>query len=591
MTGVGAFFWILGPGVLEHSLLKQFIQERKNMKHILSSPEACTNRLSMDSAAAATLRLKQVDPARYGVPVHDSNVTEAMTSNDFDLVADRGMELHLEPSIQLQQDKTSPILDMDQVLKKASPEVLELARQAQEDIKNDSALDVWANSLPSKDAEIVTLGTGSSIPSKYRNVSATLLRVPGWGSMLFDCGENTLGQLKRVFPADELQEILKELRIIWISHMHADHHLGTVSVIKAWYQAEHNMRPGLDPNPQSPSFRAHEHMKYGTRLSVIAEPAMLHWLYEYSHVEDYGFTRLAPLCISNASSSYNNTSSLNWFIPPSTEDYNPLTTHEAWLDKLTRSKVPASAINLADIQSVAVYHCHGARAVSLTFLSGFKVSYSGDCRPSKAFMQIGKGSTVCIHEATFDDELRGDAQAKSHSTTSEALGVAAGMNAKAALLTHFSQRYQKVPVMEYTDRDDNAAEAMIVDEAVSANPDDAPDDAMDGPISDLAATAASSAGPPATASDNYRPLLPAEASSAATTVKLMSGTDMKVCVAFDYMRVKVGEIAQLEKFTPALLKLFAAEEKDVEADAAAAGGGNAKNKEKKQKPGKSKRNN
>ena len=103
----------------------------------------------------------------------------------------------------------------------------------------------WASTMPegASEAEIVTLGTGSALPSKYRNVSATLLRVPGWGSMLFDAGENTLGQLKRVFPADELKEVLRELRVIWISHMHADHHLGTVSVIRAWYEEKHGARP------------------------------------------------------------------------------------------------------------------------------------------------------------------------------------------------------------------------------------------------------------------------------------------------------------------------------------------------------------
>ena len=38
--------------------------------------------------------------------------------------------------------------------------------------------------------------------------------------------------------------------------------------------------------------------------------------------------------------------------------------------------------------------------------------------------------------------------------------------------------------------------------------------------------------------------------------------DMKIGVAFDYMRVKVGEIAHLEKFTPALRELY----KDVDED-------------------------
>jgi hypothetical protein len=32
------------------------------------------------------------------------------------------------------------------------------------------------------------------------------LKVPGYGYYLLDCGENTLGQLKRVFEPEELRE-------------------------------------------------------------------------------------------------------------------------------------------------------------------------------------------------------------------------------------------------------------------------------------------------------------------------------------------------------------------------------------------------
>lgn len=47
------------------------------------------------------------------------------------------------------------------------------------------------------DLEIVLLGTGSSQPSKYRNVSAVYINLFSKGGLLLDCGEGTLGQLKR----------------------------------------------------------------------------------------------------------------------------------------------------------------------------------------------------------------------------------------------------------------------------------------------------------------------------------------------------------------------------------------------------------
>lgn len=60
------------------------------------------------------------------------------------------------------------------------------------------------NTLPSclenirrDDLEIVLLGTGSSQPSKYRNVSSIHINLFSNGGFLLDCGEGTLGQLKR----------------------------------------------------------------------------------------------------------------------------------------------------------------------------------------------------------------------------------------------------------------------------------------------------------------------------------------------------------------------------------------------------------
>lgn len=67
------------------------------------------------------------------------------------------------------------------------------------------------NTLPSclenirrDDLEIVLLGTGSSQPSKYRNVSSIHINLFSNGGLLLDCGEGTLGQLKRRYTIRSL---------------------------------------------------------------------------------------------------------------------------------------------------------------------------------------------------------------------------------------------------------------------------------------------------------------------------------------------------------------------------------------------------
>ena len=584
MEGVGAVIWLCGKNVATNAKLHSFMKEFSHLEHIVSSPDYCPNNIALDSVAGSTIRLKRVDPARYVVPVHDAegqsvqqyggnaNFLETRQSQPLPEkvhIAVRGQTVQLEPSIEFQTKDAIPTLDVEAAAAEIPEDVMQEATKAHDLIKTlDSETMEWLNTLPpdAEKAEVITLGTGSALPSKYRNVSATLVRVPGWGNILLDAGENTLGQLKRVFAPAELTEVLRELRLLVISHMHADHQLGTTSIIKAWYEEVHSSKPA---EPISQSAEWDEILAPRDRLAVISEPAMQHWLYEYSFVEDYGYSRLAPLSLHAADLRKGHKSRLAWHIPPS--QLKNLSTRD-YQDKLDDHVVPASALDLKDLQAVPVKHCHGARAVSITTPSGFKVSYSGDCRPSEAFATIGKGSTVCIHEATFDDELQGDADAKNHSTTSEALDIAQKMNARACVLTHFSQRYQKVPVLERSEGEpddvlptNSAADVLAGDESTN------PEDETSGPLEDAAATFPDQQTSNGDTGKQYE--LPNKfAQTKPEAVKFKLQSDMKVAVAFDYMRVKVGDIWQMEKFTPALLKLFEEETKEI----AEAGDGGAK---------------
>ena len=75
------------------------------------------------------------------------------------------------------------------------------------------------------------LGTGSSVPNKYRNVSGILIEIQPEHFMMFDCGEDTLLQMHHHFGRKRTLEVLKNMKAIYISHLHADHHLGVVNLI------------------------------------------------------------------------------------------------------------------------------------------------------------------------------------------------------------------------------------------------------------------------------------------------------------------------------------------------------------------------
>ena len=176
-----------------------------------------------------------------------------------------------------------------------------------------------------------------------------------------------------------------------------------------------------------------------------------------------------------------------------------------------------------------------------------------------------------MHEATFDDDLRSEAVAKKHSTTSEAIGIGAAMGARRVILTHFSQRYQKIPSL-------NALDTR------SIKLEDAED--IDDPSADMEEPVEESTLPPATINERTEALddRPSQAQPvpqpqedvnesvqpSSSTTNALSETiasninptsrpllsDMRIGVAFDGMRVKVGDIMHLEKFTPALVELY-----------------------------------
>lgn len=303
MTGVEAVIWILGSGVSQNDELQNFMNDHKHLKHIISSPDHCPNHLTFCASAARSNRLNQVDSLRYRVPIHD-NITlphveqpNIEKSGAFETIfAERGLKVQLEPSMSIKKEQVVLRTGTAEEEPELSKDVRSLVEHARRDILSEPTQTEMDNqNLPSPDAEIIFLGTGSAAPSKYRNVSATLLRVPGAGSYLLDCGEGTLGQLKRFYSPTELGQVFRDLKLIWISHLHADHCLGIVSVIKAW--AEEVYGDADRPPPSSPRTikSTAEALVSANPLYVVSSGPLLGFLDEYSTVERFGHDRIVPL--------------------------------------------------------------------------------------------------------------------------------------------------------------------------------------------------------------------------------------------------------------------------------------------------------
>jgi ribonuclease Z len=275
---------------------------------------------------------------------------------------------------------------------------------------DDCGLDTSRNDL----GELIFTGTGSAVPCKHRNVTGMYLRMNNGNSLLLDVGEGTMGQLfrswKSTLPSnrtaiDEYRSRVRCIKAVWISHPHADHHLGLLRLL-----SERAAICGAnDP------------------ILLMAPSDMFAFLKEYQSV--------AP----EINLSY---------LPVDCFDMIHGRAHPL-------GKKLYDELGITNCVSIPVAHCIRSYAVVIDGTSFGKVAYSGDCRPSVRFADVGSGTDLLVHEATFEDGMEDDAVLKRHSTVGEAIDVALKMNAKSLVLTHFSQRYPKIPPMKRTNHETN----------------------------------------------------------------------------------------------------------------------------------------
>lgn len=67
-------------------------------------------------------------------------------------------------------------------------------------------------------------------------VSGYLIRIPKHGSILLEAGEGTWGQMCRFFGTDpnkqkNVWEVLRDIKAVFISHSHGDHHFGLAKIL------------------------------------------------------------------------------------------------------------------------------------------------------------------------------------------------------------------------------------------------------------------------------------------------------------------------------------------------------------------------
>ena len=244
--------------------------------------------------------------------------------------------------------------------------------------------------------------------------------------MKFFSFKGTFQQLSRNVGISQAHNVLRNLRLVYVSHLHADHHLGLLTLLlerREIFKAEDEDLPVLYiAAPSRISYfltsyhREFEPCLAGVRL--VKNEQLVHHAPGTGAEDTLGAGKRRP------------------FSPLPKEDKDEMLPH----------------CGLLDLATCRAHHCAGSFCVSLVMAdeSNFEIVYSGDTRPTAEIVTLGKRrgeedpTDLLIHEATMGHDLREDAVAKRHSTFTEALEVAKEMGARFTVLTHFSQRYSKV---------------------------------------------------------------------------------------------------------------------------------------------------
>ncbi|KAF8159401.1 hypothetical protein B0H34DRAFT_703302 [Crassisporium funariophilum] len=437
---VRAVYHICGDGVLENEGYKTFMNGfSPDVHHIIASREHCADPITFTSDTFNQLRLNHLDSNMFPlpkfslVPKKDLSTISGLPARSLAMASSLHISLRpyappiASPEVVV-RDKFHPIITGEKPLD-ISRELQSRIRNAQLQVAEKKAARIGADSCPGADVGILPLGTAASLPTKYRNVLSTLIRIPSWGSILLDTGEGTWGQMARHFGLDKdmpnnVWDVLRDLKCIFVSHMHGDHHMGLAKILA--------QRRLLDPPPNDP-------------LYIVSVRGTHLYLREQSDIQDLGLhdpsgngviSIISEALHHRSEGSYHNSG--RWAIGG----------NEEWVDygtSLENARHMRQLLGLQSFKTVDMFHRCRCYGVVLEHQDGWSVAFSGDTLPTENLVYAGKGVTVLIHEATMGDDEADMAKRKSHSTVGQAIDIGKRMKAKNILLTHFSARYPKMP--------------------------------------------------------------------------------------------------------------------------------------------------
>jgi ribonuclease Z len=271
---------------------------------------------------------------------------------------------------------------------------------------------------------VVFLGTAASRPTVGRNVSGVLINRKG-ELLLFDCGEGTQRQMMRYQTGFTIRDI-------FFTHMHADHFLGVIGLLRTM-GLQGREEPITLWGPEGSRSILHAAVNLGVERVPFA--IEMHELEPGARIEREDYAIVAFRTEHGGRSlgfSLIEDERLGRFNPERARELG--VTEGPLFGKLHRGEaieVGGRVIRPEDVVGPA--------------RPGRRVVYTGDTRPHRRTVEAARGADLLIHDATFGTDEGDRARQTNHSTAREAAEIARRAGAQRLVLTHISSRYADDP--------------------------------------------------------------------------------------------------------------------------------------------------
>ncbi len=278
--------------------------------------------------------------------------------------------------------------------------------------------------------DITFLGTAGMVPTKHRNVQGIYIDYNGEG-ILLDCGEGTQRQITMAgLNAQKIKKIL-------ISHWHGDHVSGLVGIIQTLGNFAAEGKKITIFGPIGTKKHLHHLMNsciFETRLEIEVielDPKGLETFYENT---EYAL-QVAPLDHSVPCLGYR---------------FEKKERRKILSKKLSALGLEAGPL-VGDLKEGKEVLFEGKTIhpddVSLIEPSR-SLAFIFDTKVCDACYDLADNAEVLVSEAMFLDELEHKAEETKHLTAKQVAQIASQSGVQQLILTHFSQRYKDVGVLE-----------------------------------------------------------------------------------------------------------------------------------------------